>query len=112
MAFCPSGGDTWPVLAACNSSEQGCKRSVGYITPPLLFYFKLQGLQQNSLQKSKGGRKRLNSQAAENVEKRRSVNLNKCEMQVHNFPFFTAILLRIMDMSETYVVLLGRQISH
>ncbi|XP_062428361.1 pleckstrin homology domain-containing family G member 1 [Rhea pennata] len=40
-----------------------------------------QGAQQNSLQKSKGGRKRLNSQAAENVEKRRSVNLNKCEMQ-------------------------------
>lgn len=40
-------------------------------------------MQQNSLQKSKGGRKRLNSQAAENVEKRRSVNLNKCETQVY-----------------------------
>ncbi|XP_013033776.3 pleckstrin homology domain-containing family G member 1 isoform X3 [Anser cygnoides] len=45
-----------------------------------------QGMQQNSLQKSKGGRKRLNSQAAENVEKRRSVNLNKCEMQSSKDP--------------------------
>ncbi|KAM9195796.1 pleckstrin homology domain-containing family G member 1 isoform 2-T2 [Mergus octosetaceus] len=42
--------------------------------------------QQNSLQKSKGGRKRLNSQAAENVEKRRSVNLTKCEMQSSKDP--------------------------
>ncbi|XP_063246170.1 pleckstrin homology domain-containing family G member 1 isoform X2 [Prinia subflava] len=42
--------------------------------------------QQNSLQKSKGGRKRLNSQAAENVEKRRSLNLNKCEMQSSKDP--------------------------
>ncbi|XP_064365227.1 pleckstrin homology domain-containing family G member 1 isoform X1 [Dromaius novaehollandiae] len=45
-----------------------------------------QGAQQNSLQKAKGGRKRLNSQAAENVEKRRSVNLNKCEMQSSKDP--------------------------
>ncbi|XP_035177318.1 pleckstrin homology domain-containing family G member 1 isoform X1 [Oxyura jamaicensis] len=45
-----------------------------------------QGMHQNSLQKSKGGRKRLNSQAAENVEKRRSVNLNKCEMQSSKDP--------------------------
>lgn len=45
-----------------------------------------QGMQQNSLQKSKGGRKRLNSQAAENVEKRRSVNLSKCEMQSSKDP--------------------------
>ncbi|KAM6354554.1 pleckstrin homology domain-containing family G member 1 [Podargus strigoides] len=45
-----------------------------------------QGLQQNSLQKSKGGRKRLNSQAAENVEKRRSVNLKKCETQSSKDP--------------------------
>ncbi|XP_069708225.1 pleckstrin homology domain-containing family G member 1 isoform X2 [Phaenicophaeus curvirostris] len=45
-----------------------------------------QGVQQNSLQKSKGGRKRLNSQAAENVEKRRSVNLNKCETQSSKDP--------------------------
>ncbi|XP_075269903.1 pleckstrin homology domain-containing family G member 1 isoform X2 [Opisthocomus hoazin] len=45
-----------------------------------------QGMQQNSLQKSKGGRKRLNSQAAENVEKRRSVNLNKCETQSSKDP--------------------------
>ncbi|KAM9564216.1 pleckstrin homology domain-containing family G member 1 isoform 1-T1 [Guaruba guarouba] len=43
-----------------------------------------QGVQQNSLQKSKGGRKRLNSQAAENVEKRRSVN--KCETQSSKDP--------------------------
>ncbi|XP_075564087.1 pleckstrin homology domain-containing family G member 1 isoform X6 [Pelecanus crispus] len=42
--------------------------------------------QQNSLQKSKGGRKRLNSQAAENVEKRRSVNLNQCETQSSKDP--------------------------
>ncbi|XP_077205996.1 pleckstrin homology domain-containing family G member 1 isoform X2 [Paroedura picta] len=40
-----------------------------------------QSTQQNSQQKSKGGRKRLNSQVAENVEKRRSVNLGKCEIQ-------------------------------
>ncbi|XP_009882347.1 PREDICTED: pleckstrin homology domain-containing family G member 1 [Charadrius vociferus] len=45
-----------------------------------------QGVQQNSPQKSKGGRKRLNSQAAENVEKRRSVNLNKCETQSSKDP--------------------------
>ncbi|KAM6433910.1 pleckstrin homology domain-containing family G member 1 [Rhynochetos jubatus] len=45
-----------------------------------------QGVQHNSLQKSKGGRKRLNSQAAENVEKRRSVNLNKCETQSSKDP--------------------------
>ncbi|XP_010075517.1 PREDICTED: pleckstrin homology domain-containing family G member 1-like, partial [Pterocles gutturalis] len=45
-----------------------------------------QGVQQNSLQKSKGGRKRLNSQAAENVEKRRSVNVNKCETQSSKDP--------------------------
>ncbi|XP_009989321.1 PREDICTED: pleckstrin homology domain-containing family G member 1-like, partial [Tauraco erythrolophus] len=45
-----------------------------------------QGVQQNPLQKSKGGRKRLNSQAAENVEKRRSVNLNKCETQSSKDP--------------------------
>ncbi|XP_064505189.1 pleckstrin homology domain-containing family G member 1 isoform X4 [Pseudopipra pipra] len=45
-----------------------------------------QGVQQNSLQKSKGGRKRLNSQAAENVEKRRSLNVNKCEMQSSKDP--------------------------
>ncbi|XP_029879075.1 pleckstrin homology domain-containing family G member 1 isoform X1 [Aquila chrysaetos chrysaetos] len=45
-----------------------------------------QGVQQNSLQKSKGGRKRLNSQAAENVEKRRSINLNKCETQSSKDP--------------------------
>ncbi|XP_061844964.1 pleckstrin homology domain-containing family G member 1 isoform X2 [Colius striatus] len=45
-----------------------------------------QGVQQNSLQKSKGGRKRLNSQAAENVEKRRSVNLSKCETQSSKDP--------------------------
>ncbi|CAM4548288.1 pleckstrin homology domain-containing family G member 1 isoform X2 [Caretta caretta] len=45
-----------------------------------------QGTQQNSQQKPKGGRKRLNSQAAENVEKRRSVNLNKCEMQSSKDP--------------------------
>lgn len=51
-------------------------------------------MQQNSLQKSKGGRKRLNSQAAENVEKRRSVNLNKCEMQVYKL--FTLVLLCII----------------
>ncbi|XP_060094669.1 pleckstrin homology domain-containing family G member 1 [Heteronotia binoei] len=38
-----------------------------------------QSPQQNSQQKSKGGRKRLNSQVAENVEKRRSVNLGKSE---------------------------------
>ncbi|XP_009962803.3 pleckstrin homology domain-containing family G member 1 isoform X2 [Tyto alba] len=44
-----------------------------------------QGVQQNSLQKSKGGRKRLNSQAAENVEKRRSVNL-KSETQSSKDP--------------------------
>ncbi|XP_067149665.1 pleckstrin homology domain-containing family G member 1 isoform X1 [Apteryx mantelli] len=44
------------------------------------------GAQQNSLQKAKGGRKRLNSQAAQNVEKRRSVNLNKCEMQSSKDP--------------------------
>ncbi|KAM8809703.1 pleckstrin homology domain-containing family G member 1 [Eudromia elegans] len=44
------------------------------------------GVQQNSLQKAKGGRKRLNSQAAENVEKRRSVNLNKCEVQSSKDP--------------------------
>ncbi|XP_053148238.1 pleckstrin homology domain-containing family G member 1 isoform X1 [Hemicordylus capensis] len=37
--------------------------------------------QQNSQQKPKGGRKRLNSQVAENFEKRRSVNLSKCEIQ-------------------------------
>ncbi|XP_074846488.1 pleckstrin homology domain-containing family G member 1 [Carettochelys insculpta] len=40
-----------------------------------------QGTQLNSQQKPKGGRKRLNSQASENVEKRRSVNLNQCEIQ-------------------------------
>lgn len=68
-------------------------------------------MQQNSLQKSKGGRKRLNSQAAENVEKRRSVNLNKCEMQVYNF-LFTSTLLCIIDISKKYVFSLGRQISH
>ncbi|XP_009895363.2 pleckstrin homology domain-containing family G member 1 [Dryobates pubescens] len=45
-----------------------------------------QGMQQNPLQKSKGGRKRLNSQAAENVEKRRSVNLNKCDTQISKDP--------------------------
>ncbi|XP_014806659.1 PREDICTED: pleckstrin homology domain-containing family G member 1 isoform X2 [Calidris pugnax] len=45
-----------------------------------------QRVKQNSLQKSKGGRKRLNSQAAENVEKRRSVNLNKCETQSSKDP--------------------------
>ncbi|XP_032999877.1 pleckstrin homology domain-containing family G member 1 isoform X1 [Lacerta agilis] len=40
-----------------------------------------QTTQQNSQQKPKGGRKRLNSQVAENFEKRRSVNLSKCEMK-------------------------------
>nr|XP_034964656.1 pleckstrin homology domain-containing family G member 1 isoform X4 [Zootoca vivipara] len=40
-----------------------------------------QTTQQNSQQKPKGGRKRLNSQVAENFEKRRSVNLSKCEIQ-------------------------------
>ncbi|XP_075452680.1 pleckstrin homology domain-containing family G member 1 isoform X2 [Ascaphus truei] len=38
-------------------------------------------IQQSSQQKIKGGRKRLNSQAAENVEKRRSINLSMCERQ-------------------------------
>lgn len=69
-------------------------------------------MQQNSLQKSKGGRKRLNSQAAENVEKRRSVNLNKCETQVYNFFFLISVLLCIVDMSKKSVFFLGRQISH
>ncbi|KAF7253676.1 Pleckstrin-likey domain-containing family G member 1, partial [Varanus komodoensis] len=40
-----------------------------------------QSIQQNSQQKPKGGRKRLNSQVAENFEKRRSVNLSKYEIQ-------------------------------
>ncbi|XP_030054341.1 pleckstrin homology domain-containing family G member 1 isoform X2 [Microcaecilia unicolor] len=40
-----------------------------------------QDMKQNSLHKIKGGRKRLNSQAAENVEKRRSVNLSACQIQ-------------------------------
>ncbi|KAL2306416.1 hypothetical protein Nmel_004334 [Mimus melanotis] len=59
-------------------SEQTVQRTVDFLTTPIFFPLKSQ---QNSLQKSKGGRKRLNSQAAENVEKRRSLNLNKCEMQ-------------------------------
>ncbi|XP_060609539.2 pleckstrin homology domain-containing family G member 1 isoform X1 [Anolis sagrei] len=37
--------------------------------------------QQNSQQKQKGGRKRLNSHVAENFEKRRSVNLSRCDTQ-------------------------------
>nr|XP_033793766.1 pleckstrin homology domain-containing family G member 1 isoform X2 [Geotrypetes seraphini] len=40
-----------------------------------------QGMKKNSLHKIKGGRKRLNSQAAENVEKRRSINLTACQTQ-------------------------------
>uniref|UniRef100_A0A8D0ECT7 Pleckstrin homology and RhoGEF domain containing G1 n=2 Tax=Salvator merianae TaxID=96440 RepID=A0A8D0ECT7_SALMN len=40
-----------------------------------------QNMKQNSQQKPKGGRKRLNSQAAENFEKRRSINLSKSEIQ-------------------------------
>ncbi|KAH0622380.1 hypothetical protein JD844_024641 [Phrynosoma platyrhinos] len=40
-----------------------------------------QCMQQNSQQKQKGGRKRLNSQIAENFEKRRSVNLSKRESE-------------------------------
>ncbi|XP_053567806.1 pleckstrin homology domain-containing family G member 1 [Bombina bombina] len=35
----------------------------------------------SSQQKIKGGRKRLNSQASENVEKRRSINLSLCDSQ-------------------------------
>ncbi|XP_073528776.1 pleckstrin homology domain-containing family G member 1 isoform X2 [Phyllobates terribilis] len=37
--------------------------------------------QHGSQQKVKGGRKRLNSQASENVEKRRSINLSLCDGQ-------------------------------
>ncbi|XP_069810592.1 pleckstrin homology domain-containing family G member 1 isoform X2 [Dendropsophus ebraccatus] len=37
--------------------------------------------EQHSHQKMKGGRKRLNSQASENVEKRRSINLSLCDSQ-------------------------------
>ncbi|XP_075718963.1 pleckstrin homology domain-containing family G member 1 isoform X2 [Rhinoderma darwinii] len=37
--------------------------------------------QHGSHQKVKGGRKRLNSQASENVEKRRSINLSLCDSQ-------------------------------
>ncbi|KAM4771436.1 pleckstrin homology domain-containing family G member 1 [Rhinophrynus dorsalis] len=37
--------------------------------------------EQSSQQKIKGGRKRLNSQASDNVEKRRSINLSLCESQ-------------------------------
>ncbi|KAM4692883.1 pleckstrin homology domain-containing family G member 1 [Discoglossus pictus] len=40
-----------------------------------------QNVQQGSQQKIKGGRKRLNSQASENVEKRRSINLSISESQ-------------------------------
>uniref|UniRef100_A0ACB8GBL5 Uncharacterized protein n=1 Tax=Sphaerodactylus townsendi TaxID=933632 RepID=A0ACB8GBL5_9SAUR len=40
-----------------------------------------QSEQQNSQPKSKGGRKRLNSQVVENVEKRRSVNLSRYDIQ-------------------------------
>ncbi|XP_017949743.1 pleckstrin homology domain-containing family G member 1 isoform X3 [Xenopus tropicalis] len=38
--------------------------------------------QLSSQHKIKGGRKRLNSQASENVEKRRSINLSVCESQI------------------------------
>ncbi|KAM5163271.1 pleckstrin homology domain-containing family G member 1 [Mantella aurantiaca] len=40
-----------------------------------------QNMQQSSQQKAKTGRKRLNSQASENVEKRRSINLSLCDSQ-------------------------------
>ncbi|XP_075780545.1 pleckstrin homology domain-containing family G member 1 isoform X1 [Pelodiscus sinensis] len=42
--------------------------------------------EQSAQQKPKGARKRLNSQATENVEKRRSVNLNKCSVQSSKDP--------------------------
>lgn len=74
--------------------------SVDFNAPNLLCSFKSQGMQQNSLQKSKGGRKRLNSQAAENVEKRRSVNLSKCEMQVYKL--FTLVLLCVIGTLKMY----------
>ncbi|XP_069090393.1 pleckstrin homology domain-containing family G member 1 isoform X2 [Pleurodeles waltl] len=45
-----------------------------------------QCLHQNSQQKAKGGRKRLNSQASENVEKRRSINLSACQHQLFKQP--------------------------
>ncbi|XP_029452407.1 pleckstrin homology domain-containing family G member 1 isoform X2 [Rhinatrema bivittatum] len=45
-----------------------------------------QGMKLNSLHKIKGGRKRLNSQAAENVEKRRSINLGTCQTQNSKVP--------------------------
>ncbi|XP_069464228.1 pleckstrin homology domain-containing family G member 1 isoform X2 [Ambystoma mexicanum] len=45
-----------------------------------------QFMQQNSQQKIKGGRKRLNSQSSENVEKRRSVNLGTCQGQLFREP--------------------------
>lgn len=45
-----------------------------------------QCVHQNSQQKAKGGRKRLNSQASENVEKRRSINLSTCQGQVFKEP--------------------------
>ncbi|XP_078505511.1 pleckstrin homology domain-containing family G member 1 isoform X2 [Lissotriton helveticus] len=45
-----------------------------------------QCLHQNSQQKAKGGRKRLNSQASENVEKRRSINLSTCQGQLFKEP--------------------------
>ncbi|CAI9623143.1 unnamed protein product, partial [Staurois parvus] len=38
-----------------------------------------QNMHHSSQQKSKSGRKRLNSQASENVEKRRSINLSLCD---------------------------------
>ncbi|XP_075059715.1 pleckstrin homology domain-containing family G member 1 isoform X2 [Mixophyes fleayi] len=40
-----------------------------------------ESVEHGSQQKIKGGRKRLNSQASENVEKRRSINLSLCESQ-------------------------------
>ncbi|XP_040206785.1 pleckstrin homology domain-containing family G member 1 isoform X2 [Rana temporaria] len=40
-----------------------------------------QNMQHSSQQKAKSGRKRLNSQASENVEKRRSINLSLCDSQ-------------------------------
>lgn len=77
-----------------------------YVLLALPCSFKSQGVQQNSLQKLKGGRKRLNSQAAENVEKRRSVNLNKRETQVYKFFYFHFAI--IIDMSKKSVFLLDK----
>ncbi|XP_072265376.1 pleckstrin homology domain-containing family G member 1 isoform X2 [Pyxicephalus adspersus] len=74
------GADTQEFFRETYNSENLCLRSTGQIDADDEDENE-QNIQHSSQQKAKSGRKRLNSQASENVEKRRSINLSHCDSQ-------------------------------